>query len=87
MDTKQAPDGAAVARRTPDTCGASGVRAASGIPRDLSAYVHAQAGAAFSRPNRRNPTEMNHEGQEDHEEIVFVCFCAFCGYTAFFSYG
>ncbi len=27
-----------------------------------------------------NPTEMNHEGQEDHEEIVFVCFCAFCGY-------
>ena len=31
---------------------ASGVRVASGIPRDLSACVHAQAGAALSRPKR-----------------------------------
>jgi len=35
---------------------ASGVRAASGIPRD----------AAFARLKRLNPTEMNHERHEDH---------------------
>ena len=44
---------------------ASGVRAASGIPRD----------AALLRSKRFTPTEMKHEGHEDHEEIVFVCFC------------
>ena len=48
---------------------ASGVRAASGIPRD----------AALLRSKRFTPTEMKHE---DHEEIVFVCFCAFCGRIA-----